>query len=97
MTEIQLKNIVDRLGKESTTDGVVQLGSQNSVIKYLKYVKQSEAPDRKERMIVYPDVARLIQIAWEFGPNDNISVEQLKRKLVILLMVDTAARPSDIW
>ncbi len=36
-------------------------------------------------------------MAWEFGPNANISLEQLKRKLVILLMVDTAARPSDIW
>jgi hypothetical protein len=27
----------------------------------------------------------------------HIGLEQLKRKLVILLMVDTAARPSDIW
>ncbi len=36
------------------SDGQVQLGSQDSVTKYLKFVKQSEAPDRKERMIVYP-------------------------------------------
>ena len=79
------------------SDGQVQLGSQDSVTKYLKFVKQSEAPDRKERMIVYPDVARLIQVAWEYGPNGNLGLEQLKRKLVILLMVDTAARPSDIW
>jgi hypothetical protein len=42
-------------------------------------------------------VAKLIQIAWEFGPNGNLGLEALKRKLVILLMVDTAARPSDIW
>jgi hypothetical protein len=48
-------------------------------------------------MLVYPDIARLIQMAWEFGPNGYISLEQLKRKLVILLLVDTAARPSDIW
>jgi hypothetical protein len=79
------------------SDGQVQLGAQDSVIRFLKMAKQSEAPDRKERMIVYPDVARLIQIAWQFGPNANISLEQLKRKLVILLMVDTAARPSDLW
>ena len=79
------------------SDGLAQLGSQASVIAFLKMVKQREAPDRRERMIVYPDVARLIQIAWEFGPNGNISLEQLKRKLVILLLVDTAARPSDIW
>jgi hypothetical protein len=79
------------------SDGQAQLGLQDSVIRYLKFVKQSEAPDRKERMEAYPDVARLIQVAWEFGPNANISVEQLKRKLVILLMVDSAARPSDIW
>ena len=79
------------------SDGLAQLGSQASVVSYLKYVKQSEAPDRKERMITYPDVARLIQIAWAAGPNDNLSLDQLKRKLVILLMVDTAARPSDLW
>jgi integrase len=79
------------------SDGSAQLGSQASVIAFLKMVKQQEAPDRRERMLVYPDVARLIQMAWEFGPNGNISLEQLKRKLVILLLVDTAARPSDIW
>ena len=79
------------------SDGLAQLGSQASVINYLKYIKQSEAPDRRERMTTYPDVARIIQIAWEFGPNESISLEQLKRKLVILLMVDTAARPSDLW
>ncbi len=67
------------------------------MISYLKMVKQSEAPDRRERMITYPDVARIIEIAWEYGPNANISLEQLKRKLVILLMVDTASRPSDLW
>jgi hypothetical protein len=48
-------------------------------------------------MAAYPDVARLVQVAWEFGPNGNLSVDQLKRKLVILLMVDSAARPSDLW
>jgi hypothetical protein len=79
------------------SDGLAQLGSQASVVNYLKYIKQSEAPDRKERMITYPDVARLIQIAWAAGPNGNLSLDQLKRKLVILLMVDTAARPSDLW
>ncbi len=61
------------------------------MIRYLKYVKQSEAPDRKERMEAYPGVARLVQVAWEFGPNGKLSVDQLKRKLVILLMVDSAA------
>jgi len=79
------------------SDGLAQLGSQASVISYLKYIKQSEAPDRKERMITYPDVARIIQIAGEFGPNTNISLEQLKRKLVTLLMINTAARPSHLW
>jgi hypothetical protein len=79
------------------SDGQVQLGTQDSVIRFLKMAKQSEAPDRLERMMVYPDVARLIQVAWELGPNANLGLEQLKRKLVILLMVDTAARPSDIW
>jgi hypothetical protein len=79
------------------SDGLAQLGSQASVVSFLKYVKQHEAPDRRERMLIYPDVARLIQMAWEFGPNASLNLEQLKRKLVILLMVDTAARSSDIW
>jgi hypothetical protein len=79
------------------SDGQVQLGAQDSVIRFLKMAKQSEAPDQLERMMVYPDVARLIQVAWELGLNANLGLEQLKRKLVILLMVDTAARPSDIW
>ena len=79
------------------SDGLTQLGSQASVVSFLKFVKQHEAPDRRERMLIYPDVARLIQIAWEFGPNASLNLEQLKRKLVILLMVDTAARPSDLW
>ena len=78
------------------SDGLAQLGSQASVVSFLKFVKQHEAPDRRERMLVYPDVVRLIQEAWAYGPNENLSVDQLKRKLVILLMVDTAARPSDI-
>jgi hypothetical protein len=42
------------------SDGLAQLGSQASVVSFLKYVKQHEAPDRRERMIVYPDIARLI-------------------------------------
>jgi hypothetical protein len=79
------------------SDGLTQLGAQDSVVSFLKYLKQHEAPDRRERMPTYPDVARLIQTAWEFGPNANLSLDQLKHKLVILLMVDTAARPSDIW
>jgi hypothetical protein len=79
------------------SDRLAQLGSQASVISYLKMIKQSEAPERRERMITYLDVARIIQIAWKFGPNTNISLEQLKRKLVTLLMVDTASRPSDLW
>ena len=36
------------------SDGRVQLGAQDSVIKYLKYMKQSEPPDRKERMVTPP-------------------------------------------
>jgi hypothetical protein len=79
------------------SDGQVPLGTQDSVIRFLTMAKQSEAPDRLERMMVYPEVALLIQVAWELGLNANLGLEQLKRKLVILLMGDTAARPSDIW
>ena len=44
----------------------------------------------------YADVARLLEEAWLMGPNEALCVSRLHEKLVLLLSVDTAARPSDI-
>jgi hypothetical protein len=45
--------------------------------------------------ISYHDVTALFH-AWDFGPNECLCEGNLKEKLIILLTVDSAARPSDI-
>ena len=44
----------------------------------------------------YADVARLLEEAWLLGPDEALCISRLHEKLVLLLSVDTAARPSDI-
>ncbi len=65
------------------------------MIAFLKSVRihQPVGPRRKRIPDGYVDVARLFEEAWSFGPNDN---RHLQDKLVLLLMVDMAARPSDL-
>ncbi len=52
--------------------------------------RRNRIPDR------YGDVARLYEESWSFGPNDALCNRHLQDKLVLLLMLDTAARPSDL-
>jgi hypothetical protein len=44
----------------------------------------------------YHDVSSVYQEGWAFGPNDGLCEGHLKENLILLLMVDTAARLSDI-
>jgi hypothetical protein len=79
------------------TDGEVALGDKESVKRFLKSVRIHEpAGPRKQCVPSYHDVTALIQEAWAFGPNECLCEGNLKEKLIILLMVDSAARPSDI-
>lgn len=80
------------------TDGAINIGRKDSVIAFLKSVRihQPVGPRRKRIPDGYEDVARLYEEAWSFGPNDALCNRHLQDKLVLLLMVDTAARPSDI-
>ncbi len=79
------------------TDGDIALGDKESVKRFLKSVRIHEpAGHRKQLAPSYHDVAALFQEAWEFGPNEALCEGHLKEKHLILLMVDTAARPSDI-
>ena len=57
----------------------------------LRREKCSRAPE-----LCLPDVAHLIGEAWAYGPNSALMLGHLKEKLVILLSVDTASRPSDL-
>ena len=80
------------------TDGAINIGRKDSVIAFLKSVRihQPVGPRRKRIPDGYEDVARLYEEAWSFGPNEALCNRHLQDKLVLLLMVDTAARPSDL-
>ena len=79
------------------TDGRIHLGKAHVVTRFLKAVRLREpVGPRKQRVQSYSDVARLLEEAWLFGPNDALCLGHLKEKLIILLFVDTAARPSDL-
>jgi hypothetical protein len=79
------------------TDGDIALGDKENVKLFLKSVRIYEpAGPCKQRVPSYHDVTALFQEAWDFGPNECLCDGNLKKKLIILLMVDSAARPSDI-
>lgn len=65
----------------------------------MKSIRQHEAPaGRKAQMVSrgVGDVVRLLQEAYLYGPNNALGLGHLKEKLIMCLIVDTAARPSDI-
>ena len=79
------------------TDGDVHLGKKHSVTRYLKSLRLTE-PVGKRKLSVqkYGDVSRLLEEAWLFGPDDALCLGHLLEKCLIILIVDTAARPSDL-
>jgi hypothetical protein len=79
------------------TDGAVHLGKKHSVKSFLQSVRiRAPVGPKKKRAEQYHDVAVMIQEAWQYGPNAALGLGFLKEKLIILLMVDCAARPSDL-
>ena len=79
------------------TDGEVHLGKRHSVTRYLKSQRLVEpVGQRKLSVPIYADVARLLQDAWLFGPDEALGLRHLQEKCIIILIVDTAARPSDL-
>jgi hypothetical protein len=79
------------------TDGGVHLGRKHSVKQFLKSVRQ-QAPvgPKKAAAPEYEDLARLYEEVWRFGPNSALCLGHLKEKLLLLLIMDLAARPSDL-
>jgi hypothetical protein len=76
----------------------ISIGKKDSVIAYIKSVRihQPVGPRRRRIPDGYGDIARLYEEVWSFGPNDALYNSHLQDKLVLLLMLDTAARPSDL-
>ncbi len=68
------------------------------MIAFLKSVRihQPVGPRRSRIPDGYGDVARLYEEARSFDPNEALCNRHLQDKLVLLLMLDTAARPSDL-
>jgi hypothetical protein len=79
------------------TDEEITIGDKDSVKRFLKSVRIHEPVGRRKQIVPnYHDVTVLFQEAWDFGPNECLCEGNLKEKLIILLMIDSAARPSDL-
>jgi len=79
------------------TDGKVALGESPNVKRFMAGLKQ-KAPVGPKKLAVpsYHNVALLYSLVWLYGPNEALSDGLLKEKLVTLLLVDGAMRPSDL-
>jgi hypothetical protein len=85
------------VARAEASDGRVQLGSQQSVVRLLKDVRLREIPQgRRAANNKHGDLVKLLQVAYMYGPNEALGLGHLKEKMVLCLMVDTAARPSDV-
>jgi len=80
------------------TDGQTQLGDALNVKRFLAGVRQSAPVGPKKLQVpAYHDVSKLYALCWLYGPNEALCDGLLKEKLVTLLMLDGACRPSDIF
>lgn len=79
------------------SDSTIHLGAKPCVTKLLRNIRLHEPPaGRKAQRSSVGDVVRLLHEAFLFGPDDALGDGHLKEKSVLCLIVDTAARPSDI-
>lgn len=75
------------------------LGSTRCVARLMKDIRLREVPQgRKHEMQKkgVGDVVLLLQEAFLYGPNEALCLGHLKEKLILALVVDTGARPSDL-
>lgn len=77
------------------SDGDFQPGMCYSVITFMEGERR-QRPMRRKNKGVYADVALLYQEAWLYGPDEALSLGHQKEKIILLMMADTAARPSDL-
>jgi hypothetical protein len=77
------------------SDGAFQPGMSYSVTTFMEGERR-QRPMRRENKGVYADVARLYGEAWLYGPDEALTVGHQKEKIILLMMADTATRPSDL-
>jgi hypothetical protein len=79
------------------TDGGIALDDKDSMKRFLKSIRTHEPVGRRKQIVPdYHDVTALFQEACDFGPNECLCEGNLKEKLIILLMIESAVRPSDL-
>ena len=77
----------------------VNLGANHCVTRLMKDIRLREAPQGRKHEMQRKgvgDVVLLLQEAYLYGPNEALCLGHLKEKLLLALIVDTGARPSDI-
>jgi hypothetical protein len=77
------------------SDGEFQPDASFSVTTFMEGERRKR-PMRRENKGIYADVALLYQEAWLYGPDEAFALGHQKEKMILLLMADTAARPSDL-
>lgn len=77
------------------SDGEYQPGLAYSVKTFMEGERR-QRPVRRDEKGCYGDVALLYQEAWLYGPDSALALGHQKEKIILLLMADTAARPSDL-
>ena len=77
------------------SDGEFQPGLAYSVKTFMEGERR-QRPVRRNATGSYGDVALLYQEARLYGPDSAIALGHQKEKIILLLMADTAARPSDL-
>ena len=87
---------VSRAVAQASADAI-SLGSNTCVTQLLKAVRQQEVPLPSASTKNYAgDVVLLLQEAFLYGPAEALCLGHLKEKVLLSLIVDTAARPSDL-
>jgi hypothetical protein len=77
------------------SDGEYQPGMAYSVKSFMEGERR-QRPVRRDDNGSYGDVALLYQEAWLYGPDSALALGHQKEKIILLLLADTAARPSDL-
>ena len=77
------------------SDGKFQPGKSYTVTSFMEGERR-QRPVRRKDTGEYADMALLYQEAWLYGPDSALTLGHMKERVVMLLMADTACRPSDL-
>jgi hypothetical protein len=81
----------------SCASSSISIGRRPLVVDFMEGAKRNAVQSHKKQLLLhYPDPATILANVWLFGPNENLGIGLLRHKLVALLFIDLAFRPSDI-